>query len=64
MTLNIKFGSKTCAEKWEFGLVSIYKDWEWKNLTKEFGSTYLCNRLSHRWLGGKAVVGGYVGVVI
>ena len=20
-------------------------------MTKEFGSTYLCNRLSHRWLG-------------
>ena len=24
---------------------------EWKILPKEFGPTYLCNRLSHRWLG-------------
>ena len=26
MTLKIKFGSEKCAEKWEFGLVSVYKD--------------------------------------
>ena len=25
-TLNFKFGGKKCAEKWEFGLASIYKD--------------------------------------
>ena len=39
---------------------------KWKILNKEFGSTYLCNRLSHRWLGreGKAVTGGCVGVVM
>ena len=29
-----------------------------KFLTKEFGSTYLCNRLSHRWLG-EGGEGGY-----
>ena len=35
-------------------------------MTKEFGSTYLCNRLSHRQLGegAKVVTGGYAGVVI
>ena len=30
--------------------------------TKEFGATYLCDRLSHRWLGmegEKAAAGGY-----
>ena len=39
---------------------------EWKILNKEFGSTYLCNRLSHRQLGreGKAVMGGCAGVVM
>ena len=37
-----------------------------KILNKEFGSTYPCNRLLHRWLGreGKAVTGGCVGVVM
>ena len=31
---------------------------EMEILNKEFGSTYLCNRLLHRWLGreGKAVL--------
>ena len=35
-------------------------------LNKEFGFTYLCNRLLHRWLGreGKAVMGGCAGVVM
>ena len=35
-------------------------------LNKEFGSTYPCNRLLHRWLGGKGkvVTGGCVGVVM
>ena len=34
-------------------------------LTKEFGSTYLCNIQSHRQLGrGEAVTGGYSDVVI
>ena len=44
----------------------VYKRLKRIILTKEFGSTYLCNRLSHRWLGreGKAVTGGCVGVVI
>ena len=39
---------------------------ERKILNKEFGSTYLCNRLLHRQLGreGKAVMGGCVGVVM
>ena len=26
MTLNVKFGSEKYAEKWEFGLASVYKD--------------------------------------
>ena len=26
MTLKLKFGSKKCAETWEFGFVIIYKD--------------------------------------
>ena len=34
-------------------------------LTQEFGSTYLCNRQSHRQLGrGEAVTGGYSDVVM
>ena len=44
--------AKIVLKKWEFGLVSVYKDQNGKILTKEFGSTYLCNRLSHRQLGG------------
>ena len=37
-----------------------------KILNKEFGSTYPCNRLLHRWLGreGKVVTGGCAGVVM
>ena len=36
-----------------------------ENLTKEFGSTYLCNRQSYRRLGrGEAVTGGYSDVVV
>ena len=33
---------------------------------KEFGATYLCDRLSHRWLGmeGKGSCGWLPGVVI
>ena len=50
MTIKIKFGSEKLAEKWQFGLKCLQRP-EWKILTKEFGSTYLCNRLSHRWLG-------------
>ena len=38
-------------KKWEFGLARVYKKLEWKFLNKEFGSTYPCNRLLHRWLG-------------
>ena len=34
MTLNVKFGSKKYAEKWEFRLASIYKDQNGKFLTK------------------------------
>ena len=26
MTLKFKFGSKKCAERWEFGLANVYKD--------------------------------------
>ena len=39
---------------------------EKKILNKEFGSTYLCNRLLHRQLGreGKVVMGGCAGVVM
>ena len=39
---------------------------EMEILNKEFGSTYLCNRLLHRWLGreGKVVTGSCVGVVM
>ena len=39
---------------------------EMEILNKEFGSTYPCNRLLHRWLGreGKVVTGGCVGVVM
>ena len=34
-------------------------------MTKDLGSTYLCNRQSHRWLGkGEVVTGGYSDVVI
>ena len=64
--LCVKFGSKRYARKWEFGLARVYKEPNWKILNKEFGSTYLCNRLSHRWLGreGKVVTGGCVGVVM
>ena len=37
-----------------------------KILNKEFGSTYPCNRLLHRWLRreGKVVMGGCAGVVM
>ena len=46
--------------------LSIYKDWNGKLWLKNFGSTYLCNRLSHRWLGeGEGgLQGGYAGVSI
>ena len=39
---------------------------ERKILNKEFGSTYLCNRLLHGWLGreGKVGTGGCVGIVM
>ena len=34
-------------------------------MTKELGSTYLCNRQSHRRLGrGEVVMGGYSNVVL
>ena len=54
------------CQKWEFGLVSVYKGWNGKFWLRKFGSTYLCNRLSHRWFRGvgKEVMGGYAGVVI
>ena len=64
--LYVKFGSEKYAKKWEFGLARVYKNLKWKILNKEFGSTYLCNRLLHRWLGreGKVVTDGCVGVVM
>ena len=35
-------------------------------LTNEFGGTYLCDRLSHRWMGteGKGSCGWLLGVVV
>ena len=35
-------------------------------MTKEFGGTYLCDKLSHRWLGteGKGSCGWLPGVVV
>ena len=46
--------------------LSIYKNQNGKFWLRKFGSTYLCNRLSHRELGegGKVVTGCYSGVVI
>ena len=39
---------------------------KWGIWTKEFGATYLCDRLSHRWLGmeGKGSCGWLLGAVI
>ena len=58
--------AKNVPKNGNFDIARVYKELKQKFLNKEFGSTYLCNRLSHRQLGreGKAVMGGCVGVVI
>ena len=54
-----------CWKNGNLDLQAVYKEPKWRILNKEFGSTYLCNRLSHRQLeGGKAAMGGCVGVVV
>ena len=64
--LSAEFGSEKYAETWEFGLRKFNKRPKWTILTKEFGATYLCNRLLHRWLGteGKGSCGWLPGAVI
>ena len=64
--LSVEFGSKKYAETWEFGLREFNKKLKWTILMKEFGATYLCNRLLHRWLGteGKGSCGWLPGAVI
>ena len=59
-----EFGSERYAEMGENG--KFNKKLKWTILTKEFGATYLCNRLSHRWLGteGKGSCGWLPGAVI
>ena len=44
----------------------IFNKTEMDNLTKEFGGTYLCDRLSHRRLGteGKGSCGWLPGAVV
>ena len=39
------------CQKMGIRTLTIYKGWNGKFLLRKFGSTYLCNRLSHRWLG-------------
>ena len=50
----------------EFGLRRFLMKPKWTILTKEFGGTYLCDRLSHRWLGTeeKGSCGWLPGVVV
>ena len=47
----IQFGSEKCAKSGNLDLWTFIKDWNGKFWLRKFGSTYLCNRLSHRWLG-------------
>ena len=52
--------------KWGILDLEILIKAKWTILTKEFGATYLCDRLSHRWLGteGKGSCGWLPGVVV
>ena len=47
----IKFRSEKCAKNGNLDLWAFIKDWNGKFWLRKFGSTYLFNRLSHRWLG-------------
>ena len=64
MIIKLNFEAKSVPESRNLDFNHLERP-EWKILTKEFGSTYLCNRQSHRWLGrGEAVMGGYSDVVM
>ena len=60
-----EFGSEKYAKMGNLDLENLIRP-KWTILTKEFGATYLCDRLSHRWLGteGKGSCGWLLGVVI
>ena len=50
MTLQLNLEAKNVPKKGNLDL-SVDKGQNGKFGLRKFGSTYLCNRLSHRWLG-------------
>ena len=59
----MNFEVKSMPKQGNLDLENFNKSRKWTILMKEFGATYLCDRLSHRWLGmeGKGSCGVVTG---
>ena len=62
----MQFESEKYAKNGEFGLRRFLMKPNWTIWLRNFGGTYLCDRLSHRWLGTeeKGSCGWLPGVVV